>query len=489
MGTELVTPSHPGRAGTRHRAPRRPGRRHPEPGLATEILADIGSQPAALPLLQFALTELFERREDARLTRAAYAALGGVTGALGSRAEDAWQGLNGEGREVARQLFLRLAAPGETGEPAGRRVARSDLGSLGVDDAAVDQVLDEFGRRRLLAFDRDPVTGAGTVEVAHDALLGRWPRLAGWIGEARDDLSMRRRLADATADWEASGRDPDFLLAGSRLELFAGWSSSTDLRLDGSERALVQASVTARDHRAAEETVRAGRERALERRAATRLRALAAVLAAAVLVASTLSVALYAQSIAAGEQATIALARERAAAAIGNLGTDPRLSLLLAWQAAATTADRGYVVEEAQDALHWSLQASHVAYPPDTSAVGVREEPGGARGIPLLPPERLMAIAAAVPGRDLTTAECRTYLHASDCPAAPAADGVPTGLGVYTGAGVVPIERLAAASLGGTRVDVVAQLPVDAGPALAALVDGSGIEVQATQDDASGTIL
>ncbi len=100
-----------------------------------------------------------------------------------------------------------------------------------------------------------------------------------------------------------------------------------------------------------------------------------------------------------------------------------------------------------------------------------------------------MAIAAAVPGRDLTTAECRTYLHASDCPVAPAADGVPTGLGVYTGAGVVPIERLAAASLGGTRVDVVAQLPVDAGPALAALVGGSGIEVQATQDDASGTIL
>ncbi len=489
VGTELVTPL------TRdelERAIGRPAGRVGvalEPGLATEIVADVGSQPAALPLLQFALTELFERRDDARLTRSAYAALGGVAGALGSRAEEAWQGLDGEGREVARQLFLRLAAPGETGEPAGRRVARSDLGSLGVDDAAVDQVLGEFGRRRLLAFDRDPVTGAATVEVAHDALLGRWSRLAGWIGEARNDLSMRRRLADATADWEASGRDPDFLLAGSRLELFAAWSSSTDLRLDASEHALVQASVAARDRRAAQETVRAEHERVLERRAATRLRALAAVLAAAVLVASTLSVALYAQSNAAGEQATIALARERAAAAIGNLGTDPRLSLLLAWQAAATTADRGYVVEEALDALHWSLQASHVAYPPDTSAFGVRVEPGGARGIPLLAPERLMAIAAAVPGRDLTTAECRTYLHASDCPVAPAADGVPAGLGVYSGGGVVPIDRLAVASLAGTRVDVVAQLPVDVAPTLAALVDASGIEVQATQDDASGTIL
>ena len=100
-----------------------------------------------------------------------------------------------------------------------------------------------------------------------------------------------------------------------------------------------------------------------------------------------------------------------------------------------------------------------------------------------------MAIAAAVPGRDLTTAECRTYLHASDCPAAPAADGVPTGLAVYTSEGVIPIDRLAAASLAGTRVDLVTQLPGDAGPKLADLANGSGIEVQATQDDASGTIL
>ncbi len=247
------------------------------PGWPAEIVADVGSQPAALPLLQFALTELFERRDDARAspgrrTQRWEASRGRWRVAPRRRG----RGSDGEGREVARQLFLRLAAPGETGEPAGRRVARSDLGSLGVDDVAVDEVLDEFGRRRLLAFDRDPVTGAATVEVAHDALLGRWPRLAGWIGEARDDLSMRRRLADATADWEASGRDPDFLLAGSRLELFAGWSSSTDLRLDASERALVQASVAARDRRAAEETVRAARERALERRATTRLRALAA---------------------------------------------------------------------------------------------------------------------------------------------------------------------------------------------------------------------
>ena len=35
-----------------------------EPGLVAEMIADVAHQPGALPLLQYALTELFERRND-----------------------------------------------------------------------------------------------------------------------------------------------------------------------------------------------------------------------------------------------------------------------------------------------------------------------------------------------------------------------------------------------------------------------------------------
>jgi DNA-binding SARP family transcriptional activator/ABC-type glycerol-3-phosphate transport system substrate-binding protein len=455
-----------------------------EPGLATEVIADVARQPGELPLLQYALTELFERSDGRRLTREGYAAVGGVLGALARRADDVYGALDADGREIARQAFLRLVVPGESGEPTARRVPRSELRELADDKRRADEAIDEFGRRRLLSFDRDAVTGEPTVQVAHEALLTRWPRLAGWIEEAREDLWTRRRLVDAATDWIHAGRDAGFLLSGSRLDLFASWAATTDLRLGAPENDLLQASLA--DRRRQEEAVaaRTAHERALERRATTRLRALVAVLAVAALVATSLSVVVYGQGETAREQADLSYARELTAASIGNLGTNTSLSLLLAVQAAEATAGRGYVVEEAMDALHWALQASHVAYPAAVAPSAVRTGPGGARGIMLLPPEKLMALAAKAAGRGLTTQECRIYLHVDACPAAPAAGSTARTLDVYTTSGVVPVERLASASLAGTRVDAVSQLPVDLGPLTAPLEEHTGIDVGwATRSD------
>ena len=447
-----------------------------DPGLVTEAITDVVRQPGELPLLQYALTELFERSDRNRLTREGYAAIGGVLGALGRRADDAYAAQDLEGREIVRQVFLRLAAVGETGEPTARRVPRSELLAQGDDPARVEAVVDEFGRRRLLSFDRDAVTGETSVQVAHEALLGHWPRLAGWIDEAREDLWNRRRLADAAADWIHAGREPGFLLSASRLDLFASWAASTDLRLDLPERELLDASVAERRRRDEADAARAMHERALEQRATTRLRALVAVLAMAALVATSLSVVVYRQGETAQEQRAIATGRELAAGAIGNLSTDPRLSLLLAWQAAHATADRGYVVEEAMDALHWSLQAAHVAYPPAYGPIAVRTGPGGARGVMLLAPDRLMALAATAAGRSLTPEECRTYLHSETCAEAPEAPGPAVG-DAYTASGIVPVERLASASLAGTRVELVSELPADLTTLVSAFERRTGITV------------
>ncbi|MCU0478699.1 MAG: winged helix-turn-helix domain-containing protein, partial [Chloroflexi bacterium] len=474
-GTELVTPL------TRdelERAIVRPAASvgvRLEPGLATEVIADVARQPGELPLLQYALTELFERSDGERLTREGYAAVGGVLGALGRRADDVYAGLDAEGREVSRQAFLRLVVPGESGEPTARRVARSELRTLADDQRPIDEALDAFGRGRLLSFDRDAVTGEPVVQVAHEALLTRWPRLGRWIEEAREDLWTRRRLADAAADWIRAGRDPGFLLAGSRLDLFASWAASTDLRLDLPERELLDASLAERQQQDDAAAARAAHERALERRARNQLRALAAVLAVAALVATSLSVVVYGQGEAAREQGAIASARELAAASIGNLGTDPQLSLLLAWHAADATAGRGYVVEEAMDALHWALQASHVAYPASAAPAAVRTGPDDRRGVLLLAPNLLMTLAATAAGRDLLPGECRTYLHRTACPAASASGSAVEN--VYTESGLVPVERLASGSLAGSRVDVHSQLPVDLAPLVAAFEDETGIDV------------
>ena len=432
-----------------------------EPGLATEIAGDVERQSGALPLVQFALTDLFDRSDGHVLTRDGYAAIGGAVAALGRRADEAWQSLDDEGREVARQVLLRLVVVAEGSEVAACRVARDELRSLGA-PGFVDAVLDDLGERRLLTFDREPTTGEPTVEVAHEALLVHWPRLAAWIDDQRRDLWMRRRLGDAAAEWEAAGRAPGFLAAGARLDQMASWAEATRLRLNDGERTYLHASLA--------ERVR------LERRARTARLGLVGLLATGLVVAVGLSALLLGQWRAGVEREEIAAAREYAAGSIASLG-DRQLSVLLALEAANATVDRGYVVEEAYDALHWALQEAQVAYPAEAGAFTVRQGPEGPRGEPLLAPEVLMRMAAAYTQRTLTPEECRLYLHVVDCPAVlpPPAGG--THLALRAAAGIVPVEDLAVESIAGTRVRVLSELPGDLGPLLAGLEQASGIEL------------
>src|SRR5262249_12545706 len=79
-----------------------------EAGLLAEMVSADSDGPGALPLLQYALTELFERREGHALTREAYDAMGGASGALAGRAEELYAGLDDAGQDASRQLFLRL---------------------------------------------------------------------------------------------------------------------------------------------------------------------------------------------------------------------------------------------------------------------------------------------------------------------------------------------------------------------------------------------
>ena len=138
-----------------------------EPGLVAALLTDLAAEPGALPLLEFALTELFERRETGTLTLDAYRAVGGVSGALANRADRTFASLGTERQRLTRQVFLHLVSLGEGRQDTRRRVARSDLVDLAADPAAVDDILEAFGRHRILTFDREPMSREPTVELAH----------------------------------------------------------------------------------------------------------------------------------------------------------------------------------------------------------------------------------------------------------------------------------------------------------------------------------
>ena len=332
-----------------------------EPSLIAAMLTDVAEEPGALPLMEYALTELFDRRDGRVLTLATYRGLGGVSGALGRRAEELHDGLDAEGREAARQLFLRLVALGEGSEDTRRRAPRSEFASLDVDQRAMSTVLDAFGASRLLSFDRDPSTGAPTIELAHEAILTAWPRLHRWIDAAREDLRIERRLAAAAREWVDADRDPSFLIQGSRLEQAESWASGARIAVTPEEREYLESSEAERDRRTAEEAAREAHEEELERRSYRRLRALVVVLAVAAVIAVGLTVFATGQRGRAEQEERNAKARELAAASVANLDVDPERSILLALEAIDTTrGPDGRVLPEAEEALHRALVASRI---------------------------------------------------------------------------------------------------------------------------------
>jgi basic membrane lipoprotein Med (substrate-binding protein (PBP1-ABC) superfamily)/DNA-binding SARP family transcriptional activator/class 3 adenylate cyclase len=250
-----------------------------EPALLAELTADTVHQPGALPLLQYALTELFDRRTGSVLTLGDYRAVGGLPGALSRRAEELYGNLDEGERQATRQVLLRLVNLGQGARDSRRRAALRELTALGVDPVALSDVLEKFGRHRLVSFDRDPLTGDATVEVAHEALLWEWERLAAWIDVYRSDLRRRDTLLHAVNEWEASGRNPDYLLRGSRLEEFETWSRDTRLRLAERERLFLDAAAEQREANRAREESRQTLQRRLERRARRRLVGLIAAIA------------------------------------------------------------------------------------------------------------------------------------------------------------------------------------------------------------------
>lgn len=260
-----------------------------ETGLISAIIAEVSEQPGALPLLQYALTEVFERRDGNKLTLAAYQQTGGVLGALARRAEELYVQISEAEQEATRQMFLRLVTLGEGTEDTRRRVLVGELLSAAEDEAAAQSVLDLYSKYRLFTFDHDPVTRDPTVEVAHEALIREWQRLREWLDDNRDDVRVQQRLSFAAQEWVKQGRDPSFLASGLRLQQFETLLEAGNLALSAEEAEYTRASLEERNRREAEEEARRQRELQLERRARRRLQAFVGVFIAATIIASILA--------------------------------------------------------------------------------------------------------------------------------------------------------------------------------------------------------
>ncbi len=389
--------------------------------VVAEMVGEIVDRPGALPLMQYALTELFDARVDRTITIGAYRAGGGVSRTLAKRADSLLSSLGPDAAETVRHVFLRLVSLDDdsTSVPTRRRTLVAEVEELD-QRGRVQRVLDTFGRHRLLSFDRDPVTRGPTVEISHEALLTEWAKLREWIEAARDDLRTHRHLAVEMNAWLASGRSGDFLLQGGRLDSIAAWSQTTTMGLRPPEHEFLDASLAARTE---EQQVRQGEQRRTtdaERRARRRGRQLWIAALTAALVAALATLAWVQRQDARDTQAEQASTQEaqRLAGLSGSaLSSDPELSLLLAMVAVRSTATLGYAMPEAVDAVHWALQGMGVQYDvAPATLTATRFGPAGVHGVWVLPVEDLMTLAQASTVRTFSTDECKRYFSDKGCP-------------------------------------------------------------------------
>jgi hypothetical protein len=167
--------------------------------LRDELLAQLAETGSAMPLVQFALTELWHKRDVAkkRVTRAGLRALGGIAGALERHAEATFAKVaeaGSDGEEVARRVLLALTTP------QGTRAERTIEELTRIGGSSTEAVLGAFEEARLV------VRGAEGVDLAHEALLTQWGRLRTWVAEAREDRLLADELERDAAAWS---EDPE----------------------------------------------------------------------------------------------------------------------------------------------------------------------------------------------------------------------------------------------------------------------------------------
>jgi WD40 repeat protein len=312
-----------------------------EQGLVETILGDLANQPGALPLLEHALLELWERRRGRMLTLEAYRESGGVNGAIAARADTIWESLDENEQAIVRHIMLRLTQPGDGTEDTRRHAAMSELVTNANEVEALESVVRTLADARLLMTGTDEQSGEEVVDVSHEALIRGWPRLRRWIDEDRVGLRVHRRLTESAQEWQRMNRDEGLLYRGARLAQTVEWRERNQDAMNELEKDFLDASVE----------LQSSEQLAAKRR--TR-RTFIGLTVALVLI-SLLGVLTGVQYRRAAKERDESRSRELAANALSQLPLDPELALLLSIEAATVSP-----TAQAEDALIQCLSESRV---------------------------------------------------------------------------------------------------------------------------------
>ena len=174
-----------------------------EPRLVDDILTEASQEPGALPLVAYALKQLFDRRQERMFTRKAYEEIGGVAGAIGTAANQVIEGLDKEALGAFDKVFAELVHI-ERDRPPTRK--RATLATFKSDESAKKLVYALTGQEcRVLVVGGD--TREPSVEVAHEKLFTAWPKLNEWINNGGDALRLIDHASEAARRWHEGGEN------------------------------------------------------------------------------------------------------------------------------------------------------------------------------------------------------------------------------------------------------------------------------------------
>jgi hypothetical protein len=226
-----------------------------EAGLVRRILSDVGDEPGNLPLLEFVLKELWDKRRGRILLNETYDAIGGLQGAVATKADELFKGLSSAEQNILQRIFLRIVRPSaESGLDTRRRAAFTELPPEGKE--LVVKLTDE----RLLVTNQSASGLEQTVEVAHEALISNWGTLRTWVNEDREFLLWRDRIGPLVAEWERAQENDEALLRGPLLVEAQKWFDQRSQDLSDQERKFISASREDREQLTREEKERQERE-------------------------------------------------------------------------------------------------------------------------------------------------------------------------------------------------------------------------------------
>ena len=259
-----------------------------ENALVAVLLREL--KQGSLPLLQYALEELWQKRSKGKLTLEVYQKhIGNLGKFLSNKAQETYESLSKLQQECTQSIFLSLVYLSkeldDSSKDTRRRIQISDLQVdkyrsvlkdtlhrlitarlIVVSGEGEEQLLESSKQHSLQNLSEDEfernylVTSASTeedisdnyqenitVEVAHEILFHDWETLEEWLEENRDKYRLKKELKQKASEWRQNHQKEGFLLRKGALVKYEELYNSYFDELSRNSKRYVRESIKARD--------------------------------------------------------------------------------------------------------------------------------------------------------------------------------------------------------------------------------------------------